>query len=360
MKKIGRVNMKKEKDTIYINGRFLTQKITGVQRYAIEVVKQLDKLKSNYKFIILAPKKGLIHNLELNNIKIIKIGNLTGHAWEQISLPIYIFTHKEKTLLSLCNMAPILYPGYITLHDISFKTNSKHLNRKFVFWYKVITRLNIKRYKHIFTDSYFSKKEIIDNYNILDNKITVTYAAAEHFKNILPDDTIISKLDIKDKEYYFSLGSKSPHKNHEFIVECAKNNPDMLFVVSGNNNSKVFKNEIYNEDIGNLIYTGYISDNELVSLYKNCKAFIFPSLYEGFGMPPLEAITSGCKQIVLSEIPVLKEIYGKNAIYLDIKNKRSINLKDILNKKNENNIQHLTEKYKWENVANVIAKEIGG
>ena len=101
-----------ENQTIYINGRFLTQKITGVQRYAIEVTKQLEKQNSDeYKFIILAPKKNIIQNIELKNIQIKKIGKFKGYLWEQLSLPLYILLHNKKAkLLNMCNVAPILYP----------------------------------------------------------------------------------------------------------------------------------------------------------------------------------------------------------------------------------------------------------
>lgn len=337
--------------TIYINGRFLTQKITGVQRYAIEVVKEIDKLNLQDEIIILHPKN-IINKLELKNIKLKQIGNITGHLWEQTTLPIYIMKKNKKAkLINFCNTAPVLFPGYVVLHDISFKTHSEHLNWKFALWYKIVTTLNIKRYKHIFTDSEFSKKEISDNYNAIENKITVTYVSAEHMKKINPDYTIIKKLNLENKEFYFSLGSKSPHKNHEYIIECAKNNSKLLFVVSGNDNEKVFKDK-EQEKIENILYTGYISDNELVALYKKCKAFIFPSLYEGFGLPPLEAIVSGCKNVIVSDIPVFKEIYGNNVNY--IKNSLTFN---IGNKNNELDEEFL-KKYSWNKIADIIYKTI--
>ena len=342
--------MEKKRKIIYINGRFLTQKITGVQRYAIEVVKQLDKIESNYDFVILAPKEGIIQNLELKNIKIINIGKFTSHLWEQISLPFYIFIHDRKSkLLNMCNLAPMLYPGYTVIHDIAFKTHPEHLDKKFSLWYRLVTRINIKRYKHIFTVSNFSKNEIVKNYNVNSNKITVTYNSAEHLKEIQPDERIIKRLKLEDKEFCFSLGSKSPHKNYQFIIECAKKNPEMLFVVSGNENNRIFKDKNNEKDVKNLIYTGYLNDGELVTLYKNCKAFIFPSLYEGFGIPPLEAIECGCKNLILSDIKVLKEIYGNNAVYIDTKNYIKLPEKLI-----EADIDELLKKYSWKKTATLI------
>ena len=224
---------KKNKSTIYINGRFLTQKITGVQRYAIEVVKQLDKINRNYNFILLTPNEELKQKLDLKHIKTEKIGKLKGHLWEQISLPIYLRKKRQNKLLNLCNIAPMLLPGYVTIHDIAFKTHPQHLDKKFALWYRVITAININRYKHIYTVSEFSKNEIIKNYNINKNKITVAYNSAEHLSKVKKDDKILEKLQLVGKKFYFSLGSKSPHKNFKYIEECAKINSNSIFVVGG-------------------------------------------------------------------------------------------------------------------------------
>lgn len=339
-----------KEQTIYINGRFLTQKITGVQRYAIEVVKQLDKEK-NIKIVLLCPNDEIQNKIELDNIEIRKIGKLKGQAWEQISLPFYIIKHGRGKLLSLCNLAPILYPGYVTIHDIGFKTHGEHLNWKFKCWYKLVTKLNIKRYKHIFTVSNFSKNEIIENYKINPEKITVTYNSAEHLKNIKPDESILKRLNLENRDFYFSLGSRSPHKNHKYIENLAKNNVKEIFVVTGKNN-KVFESE-KEENINNMIYTGYLSDEEIAALYKNCKAFIFPSLYEGFGIPPLEAITMGCKNILVSDIEVFREIYGESVNYIDVKNPTYKEIYEITEKE-EINVQ----KYKWKDVEQKILNNI--
>lgn len=343
------------KEIIYINGRFLTQKITGVQRYAIEVVKQLDKMENDkYNFIILVPNVELENAIKLQNIEIKKIGKYSGHKWEQISLPMYIKKNDKKAeLLNFCNLAPVLYPGYVVIHDISFKTHREHLDWKFSLWYRFITKVNIKRYKHIFTVSEFSKKEIIENYKVKEDRITITYNSAEHLKNIEPDENIITKLELEGKSFNFSLGSKSPHKNHKYIVEYAKRNKDMLFVVSGNNNNKIFNSDEETK-LDNLIYTGYLNDNELAALYKNCKSFIFPSLYEGFGIPPLEAMTLGCKNVYVSDIEVFKEIYKDMVYYLNINNPKynEIKFNDNGNSKNRN------INYKWKDVAEIMIDEI--
>lgn len=338
--------------TLYINGRFLTQKITGVQRYALEVLKQIDCMDLPNKVIVLCPKDDLINVPKLENIKILKIGKLKGHAWEQLSLPLFMLRHRQDKLLNMCNLAPILFPGYVVIHDISFKTHPEHLNKKFALWYRFVTKMNIKRYKHIFTVSNFSKNEIISEYVVKDKNITVTYNSAEHMKGIIPNKNIIHRLHLENKKFIFSLGSASPHKNRKFIIECAKNNPNYIFVVTGTN-SKSFCDEQY-EKSENLIFTGYLNDEEIVALYKSCEAFLFPSLYEGFGIPPLEALVCGCKKIILSNIEVLKEIYQNNGIYFDVKQK-SIKLDEYLNK---NKRIIISENYSWNKISMLIKEKI--
>lgn len=341
---------------IYINGRFLTKKLTGIQRYAMEVLKELDKIETDEKIILLQPKE-ILYDLNLKNIEIKKIGHLTDNLWEQISVPLYLFGKKNVKLLNLFNSAPILYPGYVTLHDIAFKTHPGHLTKKFVMWYSFMTRLNIKRYKHIFTVTEFAKKEICDVYHIDKNKITVTYNSAEHLKGIEEDDSIIKELKLENKVFCFSLGSRSQHKNHKYIEECAKRNPDITFVISGGINNLVLKNEKM-DDLKNMIYTGYITDNQLVALYRHCSCFIFPSLYEGFGIPPLEAITVGCKKVLLSNLDVFKEVYGDSVEYFDLNgNEDKYNIKAILEDGKEVDYK-IVEKYSWKKIAKKIMEKV--
>ena len=303
---------------IYINGRFLTQNITGVQRYAIEVIKALDKylntgkLKNKYGFEIVCPKN-IKQKLELNNIKIKQIGILKGHLWEQIELPLYV---KGNFLFNFCNCAPIIKKNQVvTIHDAAVCAVPEAYSFLFRTWYKFMFYILGHRLDRIFTVSNFSKKELHKYFSIDLNKIDVTYNGIDHILKIKPDERIFSKFNIEKNNYILAVSSLNPAKNFKLILETAKQMPDINFVIAGGTNSSVFKSKGL-PVTDNVKFIGYITDEELVALYKYASCFVYPSLYEGFGIPPLEAMLNGCP-VILSKIDVFKEIYGKNVLYCE-------------------------------------------
>lgn len=341
---------------IYINGRFLTQNITGVQRYAIEIVKVLDKylsdnkLKDEYKFEIVCPKN-VKQKLILKNIKIKQIGKLKGHLWEQIELPFYV---KGKFLFNFCNCAPLIKKNQIvTIHDIAVCDVPDAYSRFFRTWYKFMYRVLTSRLKKIFTVSEFSKKRMHEYFNIPLERIEVTYNGIEHMKNIKPDEKIFSKFSIEKNNYVLAVSSLNPSKNFKLILETAKILPEINFVIAGGTNSNVFKKQGF-EITSNVKFIGYVNDEELVALYKYASCFIYPSIYEGFGIPPLEAIYFNCP-IILSDIEVFHEIYGNNNIYI----RNIFELKSKIENINKlNNVDLIKKKYKWNNNIEKLLKEI--
>lgn len=302
---------------IVINGRFLSQKITGVQRFAHEIIRELDKMANDYSFYIkiIAPQN-IIYELEyLINIKLIKRGLFKGHLWEQLELP--FFVSKDEILISLCNTSPILRPHIITIHDIQAKVFPNFFSKKFSVWYNFLNYWNLKNSKKIITVSNFSKQEIIENYNISQDKISVIYNGWQHINRIDINEGILSKYKLEKKKYFFAVGSLNPNKNFEFIVEISKQVPFEQFVIAGNINDEIFKEtNISQEVFKNVLYLGFISDVELKSLYTFSKALIYPSFYEGFGIPPLEALACGT-DIIISNTSSLPEVFGKSATYID-------------------------------------------
>lgn len=308
---------------IAINGRFLTQPTTGVQRYAIELVKAIDKLLNenlinNQKdsFVLFVPP-GEKKELSLKYISISQIGHLNGHFWEQIELPRYL---KGRLLLSLCNTGPLIVKNQIaTIHDAAvFAVPSVY---SFVFrnWYQTMMKKLAKGAKKIVTDSSFSKSSIMKYCNIMDSKIKVIYNGKEHIVSVEPDDTIMQK--ISNKPFVLAVSSITRNKNFHSIIKALEllNEKELQLVVVGSVNSKVFAKgmEFFNNNniiYENIRFLGHINDKELKALYENALCLLYPSFYEGFGFPPLEAMACGCP-VIASNAASLPEVCGSAVIY---------------------------------------------
>ena len=299
---------------IIINGRFLTQKITGVQRYAREITAALDKFVDKEQIEIVVPPE--TEELPVyKNIKIVKVGIFHNRMWEHISFPLYVMKCGGVSL-NLCNVAPLLSPGIVCIHDVKIKAHPEFFSTKFLIWYKLLFFNAIKRAKLIITDSEFSKNEIIKYYNIDSARIVIVPCGWQHLKKINYDEKTLKKYNLLKENYYFAMSSLEPNKNFKWIADMANNNPNEKFVIAGSINDKIFAEGLGFRCPDNMKLIGYVSDEEAKTLMRDCKAFLFPSIYEGFGIPPLEAMSAGAKRIIVSDIPVMHEIFGDSVEYI--------------------------------------------
>jgi glycosyltransferase involved in cell wall biosynthesis len=307
--------------TVQLNGRFLTQPITGVQRYAIELVKSLDKKLSSaeidggkFKFTVLTPKKNIVTDLTLNNIEIKPVGYLNGHLWEQFELPFY---SGNDLLVNLCNTAPVLKKKQIvTIHDAGVFVYPQNFSKLFSEYYRTLLPIIGKRSRRIITDSDFSKSELSKYCHINPEKLNTIYLGKEQILEIVESSEILDKYGLNNKKFVFSIGSMTPNKNFNAVVKAVRllDGVDFKFVAAGGTNPKVFSNSA--ELPENVIHLGYINDQELKALYQNASCFVFPSLYEGFGLPPLEAMACGCP-VISSNAASLPEVCGDAVLYID-------------------------------------------
>ena len=338
-------------DKFVINGKIFKRKnITGLQRYVIEILKELDKIVQDMDIEILVPKKSYFLP-DLKNIRIKKMSNLQENLWEQIILPLYAIMHKRK-ILNLANSAPIIKPDICIIHDIvavkrkEFFKKSKHIYTSCLFQFIV------KKSEKIITVSEFSRKEIAEYYQIDKEKIEIIYNGWQHIEHIKEDDNIVNKIrkEVGGKKYFFSVGTLTKHKNLKWVIKVAKNNPQYIFLISGFQNSKKIYRELGIENTKNVRYLGYLTDEEMKGIIKNAEGLLFPSYYEGFGIPPLEALALGTKAIV-SDIPVLKEIYGDSVYYIN-PNDTTVNLEKLIEKEiSKDKVTAVLEKYSWKSSA---------
>jgi len=313
--------LKNCKQNIYINGRFLTQPKTGVQRFAEELLNEVDCLiaspeYANYQLTCLVPPNSYASQLPAwQNIHIKPCGKLKGNLWEQIDLPI---NARTGLLVDLCNIGPVFhFSQVVVIHDVSVFAVPEAYSSTFRLKYKLVYFALAHNKSRIFTVSQFSKKELCRFLHIPEEKIRVLPEGCEHILRIQPDDSILKKFSLGKQAYFLAIGSVSRHKNLKIVVEAMRGCEEELpnLVVAGGSFSKVFQSEKNILD-PKIIRLGYVTDEQLRSLYENALGLVFPSLYEGFGLPPLEAMICGCP-VLASNRASLPEVCGDAALYFD-------------------------------------------
>ena len=310
----------KNSPVIYINGRFLTQELTGVQRYATEIVKAVDAhlatLSAQDRPVckLVAPKGANADVLSLKFIKFETGGLGHGHVWEQVSLP---FITADGPLLNLGNSAPAFHRRTLTvIHDAIVYRMPERFSRAYRTVHQNLGRW-LARNSKIATVSLFSQTELSEVLGIPRDEIVVAPNGADHIGRVTPDPAVLTRLRVQPGQYFLFVGSPAPHKNLATALQAfALASPnESKFVVVGAAKAKVF-GEGLAEVPENVIVAGRLTDEEIAALYKGAAAFVFPSLYEGFGIPPLEAMVHGCP-VLASDIPSCREVCGNAAIFFD-------------------------------------------
>lgn len=264
-----------------------------------------------------------------------------------------------------CNVpSGIKIPVFTTIHDVVFldvpglSSRLGTIVRKFFYQYA------INRSKTVFTVSDFSAQRIKSNLKTKKTKIVITYNSVPQWfteknnssENITKDNTILF------------VGNIKKHKCLSTLLEafdiCIKDGLDAKLVIVGNaenfrSGDTSIAEKLANLSDSNIIFTGKISDEELKNYYQKTRLLVQPSLYEGFGMPPMEALFSGTN-VTLSAIPVFKEIYdGFPVTFFEPQNSKDLAEK-IKNHFNDSPPSNIPKKYSFEKTSNIILKELIG
>lgn len=345
---------------LYINGRFLTQPMTGVERYAYNICKAMCALHQS--FTIVCPKAPIHQDYDVSDLNIIHYGIGNSHFWEQCVLPFFFIGKKNYLVVSFTGLGSILIRRKImTIHDLAFLKNPAWYSRAYYWYYRLMTPLAVKTSQHILTVSEFSKNEILRFYPFLNGeKISVVYNAIDRqlFKTC---------ADVSQPEDRFILcvSSIDPRKNFARLIEACKDLTGAKLYIVGKYN-RIFNQQMeLDTDSDHIHFLGRVSDEELVRLYNQAVCFVFPSLYEGFGLPPLEAMACGCP-VLVSDIPVEREVCGDAALYFNPLEPSEILriitqylsntdvIKKTMRQKGYDNIK----RFSWENSANVLMEII--
>ena len=341
-----------------INGDFLVQNQTGVQRYAYNLVKALDKVCCDVDIVLVASNR-VRNKPDFKNIKVILFGYGKGIVWEQSWFALYTLLHNRISVNLSCSALIFNCRGITTIHDIRNTLHPEWIPKKFrakavAKWFIFQSWLLCKFARCILTDSEYAKQEIIGYYNINSDRIKIIYCAWQHILEYESAGALQKKFpQLRKNDYYFSLGTIAEHKNFKWVLEVAKRNRQQKFVISGTLDKAHFDTGQINsvKNLSNVLYLGYLPDNEIKLIIENCKAFLFPSLYEGFGLPPLEALALGAR-VICSNKTSMPEVLGKSVRYIDPYD-YEIDLEKILAEEVEP-AENALEKYSWEKSANLF------
>ncbi|MCP4265409.1 MAG: glycosyltransferase family 4 protein, partial [Candidatus Brocadiaceae bacterium] len=274
------------------------------------IVIRTDRTRIHFK------KTGI--NLQNNKLRIL---------WEQITVPYYSMNdrldlfHYPDHALSILQMTR---PSIITVHDIAYVRFPQLLNKSRWIYKKYILKTSIKKADIIIADSYSTKRDIINFFGIKEEKIKVVYPGVERrFRPISNVKEYRLKNNLPSK-MILNVGTLEPRKNIVTLIKAFKKLRERglknyKLVVAGGKGwlYKQILDEIENSDVASsILYLGVVSDKDLPELYNCAELFVYPSLYEGFGLPPLEAMACGVP-VITSNTSSLPEVIGDAGIMVD-------------------------------------------
>ncbi len=332
---------------IYINGRFLCQQATGVQKFALGTALALQK--KHPEIIVISPKGK--HNSHGLRLKQSGIGR--GFIWEQLWLPLYLWLHPHSLLINFCNSAPLLIKNQIvSIHDLAFLKKPEWFKPGFRKWYRFLIPRICKKSLRIATVTEFIKDEIIKTYAVSPEKIII-------LSNGIPKMEFDENKPFPYK-YLLLTGIYNPRKNAGFVLSLLPEikKKDIHIVGVGADTTVFAKVEFLQDE--NLHLLKYVDEKQYYTLMKHAEALAFPSEYEGFGIPVLEALIMNTPAIV-PDIEVYRESFADLPLYYTLNDSKSF-LQAVerinIHKPNSNELTFLKNKFNFEASVEILSELI--
>ncbi len=361
---------------IGIDARFYGPHGTGIGRYVQKLITYLEQVDHDNEYVIFLQQDNF-NQYKPSNPNFRKV--IADYKWytleEQIKFPKTIKHHKVDLMHFPHFNVPLFYNKkfIVTIHDLiltKFPTIRASKLSPIMYWFKhLMYRLIIshaaKKSKKIITFAEYTKNEIIKTFGVSETKIAITDESADLQNGIAADKNILNSYEIKSP-YILYVGNVYPHKNLDRLINANLKIDGMQLVIGGRKDYFLnrLESETRSRGIGSdqVIFTGFISDEVLRTLYQNADVYVFPSLYEGFGLPPLEAMNEGCP-VASSDQSCLPEILGDAVLYFDPLDVNSIaeSIKRILSSDELRNElitkgKEQVKKFSWERCASQTLK----
>ncbi len=314
--------------TVYINGKFTAQSTTGVQRFAHGLVSALDAALDAEQeaelgtcapecWVLLCPHEG--QPPALSRVQVRKLGRAgwPAHAWEQLLLP---WASRDGLLLNLTGSAPLLaLRQACTLHDAAVFDQPQSYSWTFATWYRFSFARQAGRAQLLFTVSEFSRQRLAQALGLAPARFEVLHNSCDHLNGVTPDSRVLGRHGLEPDRFLLTVGAGSGNKNLAALqAAVARLQPrrGLKLVVVGAPDVRVFAAEGRHVEPAWMLRLGRVEDAELKALYGAATLLVAASPHEGFGLPALEAMASGCA-VAAARGGALPEVCGDAAIYFD-------------------------------------------
>ena len=308
---------------------------TGTEWYSYYVIKQMAEIDQETDFILYSPEKLVGGLSDLGpKVKNAVLNWLPKRFWTQIRLSYEMFKRPPEVLFIPAHAIPLIHPKntITTIHDVGFEHFPELYSQKSLWYHRFSVRFALKHCKKVIAISKFTKQELIDKFKADPEKIVVINNGFNNERYRVIDapekiNEILDKYKIK-KPFIMSIGRLEEKKNTAGIIEAFKliidhwpKYKDLQLVLIGNKGYGFEKvlSLIGKYDLSHSVnFPGWVEEEDLPYLLNAAQAFVFPSFYEGFGIPILEAMACGCP-VITSNFGATKEVAGNTAILVDPK-----------------------------------------